>query len=217
MPLEMKWFSESPVLAILRGVTPDEVLPVSEALLAEGIKAVEVPLNSPDAFVSIEKLADKFGADALIGAGTVLTAEDVRRVRNAGGRLVVSPNFDADVTAETKAQGLASMPGVFTPTEAFAALKAGADALKYFPAELGGPAAVKAWRAVIPPDVVIAATGGVSADTLSAWLESGCQIAGAGSWLYRPGAAPSDVKARAREFGAAYKKICDKTQTDGTG
>lgn len=213
MPLEMKWFSESPVLAILRGVTPDEVLSVAGALLAGGVKAVEVPLNSPDAFVSIEKLAAEFGADAFIGAGTVLTAEDARRAGAAGGRFAVSPNFDADVTAEIKAQGLAAVPGVFTPTEAFAALKAGADALKYFPAELGGPAAVKAWRAVIPSDVVIAATGGVSAETLPAWLESGCQIAGAGSWLYRPGAAAADVKARAQELRGAYRKFCAETQT----
>ncbi len=190
-------FPGIPVLAILRGITPSDVVAVSECLIAHDIRRIEVPLNSPDAFHSIELLVARFGNDALVGAGTVLSPDDVRRLADIGCQIVVSPNFDSGVVAETKTMGMISCPGVFTPSEAFSALTAGADILKYFPAELGGPAAVKAWRAVLPPTVPLVATGGTKAENLSAWLSAGADMIGVGSALYKPGAALQDVEAKA--------------------
>ena len=186
------------VIAILRGVTPAEVLAVGHALAASGIQIVEVPLNSPQPFDSIAALVREFGESLLIGAGTVLTPAQVDQVAQAGGRLVLSPNFDATVVAQTKARGLLSMPGVATPSEGFAALAAGADALKLFPAELLGPPVLKAWRAVFPPATAMFAVGGIGIHNLAAFKQAGASGVGTGSSLYAPGTAPAEITPRAR-------------------
>jgi len=186
------------VIAILRGVTPKEVLAVGEVLVDSGIFCIEVPLNSPDPFDSIEALAREFGDRALIGAGTVLTADQVDRVADAGARLALSPNFDAAVVRRTKARNLASMPGVATPTEGFAALAAGADALKLFPSELLGTAALKAWRAVFPAGTQMYSVGGVGLDNIAAFKAAGATGVGIGSALYAPGVAIEELARRAR-------------------
>lgn len=186
------------VIAILRGVTPKEVLAVGQALVDSGIFCIEVPLNSPDPFDSIEALAREFGDRALIGAGTVLTADQVDRVADAGARLALSPNFDAAVVRRTKARNLASMPGVATPTEGFAALAAGADALKLFPSELLGTAALKAWRAVFPAGTQMYSVGGVGLDNIAAFKAAGATGVGIGSALYAPGVAIEELARRAR-------------------
>lgn len=186
------------VIAILRGVTPAEVLAVGHALKAGGIGIIEVPLNSPRPFDSIERLAREFGAELLIGAGTALTPDEVDRVADAGGRLVLSPNLDAGVVRQSKARGLLSMPGVATPTEGFQALAAGADALKLFPAEMLGPPVMKAWRAVFPKDVPMFAVGGIGAHNLAAFKAAGAAGVGTGSSLYAPGTGPADLTPRAR-------------------
>jgi 2-dehydro-3-deoxyphosphogalactonate aldolase len=192
------------VIAILRGVTPPEVLAVGRALYAGGIRVIEVPLNSPSPFDSIERLAREFGSDALIGAGTVLSAADVDRVADAGARLVLAPNFDARVVLRSKARGMLSMPGVATPSEGFAALEAGADALKLFPAELLGPAVLKAWRSVFPPATPMFAVGGVGEHNLVAFKRAGATGAGIGSSLYAPGAAPEPLVDHARALVALW-------------
>jgi 2-dehydro-3-deoxyphosphogalactonate aldolase len=186
------------VIAILRGVTPAEVVAVGQALFDGGIRVIEVPLNSPEPFDSIERLARAFGGEALIGAGTVLRDADVDRVADAGARLVLSPNFDTRVVLRTKARGLLSMPGVATPSEGFAALEAGADALKLFPAELLGPAVLKAWRSVFAPATPMFAVGGVGEHNLVAFKRAGATGAGIGSSLYAPGAVPQQLLDRAR-------------------
>ena len=186
------------VIAILRGVTPAEVLAIGHALAASGIQIVEVPLNSPQPFDSIAALVREFGDSLLIGAGTVLTPAQVDQVAQAGGRLVLSPNFDATVVAQTKARGLLSMPGVATPSEGFAALAAGADALKLFPAELLGPPVLKAWRAVFAPATAMFAVGGIGIHNLAAFKQAGASGVGTGSSLYAPGTAPADIAPRAR-------------------
>lgn len=188
------------VIAILRGVTPAEVLAVGHALFEGGIRVIEVPLNSPQPFDSIAQLARAFGGQALIGAGTVLSAADADRVADAGAGLVLSPNFDAGVVQRTKARGLLSMPGVATPSEGFAALAAGADALKLFPAELLGPAVMKAWRSVFPPATAMFAVGGVGEHNLVAFKRAGVAGAGIGSSLYAPGAAAETLAVRARRL-----------------
>jgi 2-dehydro-3-deoxyphosphogalactonate aldolase len=192
------------LIAILRGVTPDEVLPLGAALRAGGITTIEVPLNSPQPFDSIERLARAFGADALVGAGTVLAPDDVDRVADAGGRLVLAPNFDAAVIARAKARGLLTMPGVATPTEAFAALAAGADLLKLFPGEMLGPPVFKAWRSVLPPATRLFAVGGVGLHNLAPYKAAGAAGAGIGSALYSPGVAAGELERRARELHAAW-------------
>ena len=161
--------AQCPIAAILRGVKPDEIDGVGDALVEAGITVIEVPLNSPQPFESIKRLAARHGHHALIGAGTVLTAADVARVKDAGGKLIVAPNFDADVVRAAKAAGLAALPGVMTPSEGFAALKAGADGLKLFPAEIIPPAVFKAWRAVFPADTLLLAVGGVGVDNLKTY------------------------------------------------
>ena len=186
------------VIAILRGVRPPEVLAVAHALQAGGIRIVEVPLNSPEPLRSIEILVHEFGDALLIGAGTVLTADAVDRVAAAGARLALAPNFDAGVVRQCKARGLVVMPGVATPTEAFAALAAGADALKLFPAEMLGPPVLKAWRAVLPPSVPLFAVGGVGEHNLAAYKAAGAAGVGTGSSLYSPGTAPAELTPRAR-------------------
>lgn len=192
------------VIAILRGVQPDEVLAIGRALFDGGIRAIEVPLNSPSPFDSIGRLVREFGNTALIGAGTVLSADDADRVADAGARLVLSPNFDAGVVRRSKARGLLSMPGVATPTEGFAALAAGADALKLFPAELLGPGVLKAWRSVFVPATPMFAVGGVGEHNLVAFKRAGATGAGIGSSLYAPGTTPDQVLDRARRLSALW-------------
>ena len=192
------------VIAILRGVTPAEVLAIGRALIDGGIRVIEVPLNSPQPFDSIERLVREFGSEALIGAGTVLSAADADRVADAGARLVLAPNFDAAVVARTKARGLLSMPGVATPSEGFAALAAGADALKLFPAELLGPAVMKAWRSVFAPATPMFAVGGVGEHNLVAFKRAGATGAGIGSSLYAPGDEPAQLIDRARKLVALW-------------
>jgi 2-dehydro-3-deoxyphosphogalactonate aldolase len=196
---------QCPVVAILRGVKPDEVDAVGDALVESGITIIEVPLNSPDPFDSIGRLAKRHGARALIGAGTVLETPDVARVKDAGGELIVAPNFDSDVVRAAKTAGLVALPGVMTPSEGFAALKAGADGLKLFPAEIIPPTVFKAWRAVFPPDCLLLAVGGVGVDNLKIYAQAGASGYGIGSALYKPGRAPAEIAPLARALVAAAK------------
>ncbi len=194
-----------PVVAILRGVRPDEVVGVAEALIAEGIRIVEVPLNSPEPLHSIAALAEAFAGRAIIGAGTVLRAADVEEVAAVGGRLVVSPNTDAAVIAATQRLGLVSSPGFQTPTEAFAAIAAGADVLKFFPGEAATPAIIRALSAVVPKSVPMLLVGGVAADTVDRWRDTPIAGFGIGSSLYRPGDNPATVGDKAKAFAAALR------------
>ena len=192
------------IIAILRGIRPEEVLAVADALIGEGITKIEVPLNSPDAIASVAALAGRFGDVAVIGAGTVLTPADVDRVQAAGGGLIVSPDANPAVIARTKALGLLSYPGVMTPTECFAALRAGADGLKLFPGSLIGPAGLKALRAVLPEGTEVLAVGGAGPGNFAEWFAAGASGFGIGTALYRPGDGAGEVAARAREIVAQY-------------
>lgn len=195
-----------PLIAILRGIRPAEAEAALEALVAAGIGLIEVPLNSPEPFASIKAMAAKAGARARVGAGTVLTVEDVGRVRDAGGRIVVSPNTDPAVIRATKAAGIDSYPGVFTATEALAALAAGADALKFFPADALGPGGIKAIATILPAGTPLLAVGGVDAGNIDAYLEVGVAGFGIGSWLYKPGTGAEAISARAQEIVATYDR-----------
>ena len=194
-----------PLIAILRGVSTDEAAAMAEVLVAAGITQIEVPLNSPTPFASIAAMKSAVGADAIIGAGTVLSTDDVGRVRDAGGELIVSPNCDQRVIMATKAAGMASWPGVMTPTECFAALKAGADGLKIFPASLLGPDGIKAIRAVLPKGTLVYAVGGAGAENFGEWMAASANGFGIGSALYKPGLSVDDVAARAKDLVAAYE------------
>jgi 2-dehydro-3-deoxyphosphogalactonate aldolase len=197
--------AELPLIAILRGVEPHEAVAVGRALIAAGFCAIEVPLNSPQPLQSIERLAVALGERALIGAGTVLEPADVERIAGAGGRLIVMPHADHAVIRAAKAQGLLCVPGVATPTEAFGALAAGADALKLFPAEALPPAVVKAWRAVLPADVWVLPVGGITPESMVAYLAAGANGFGLGSALYQRGMSAAAVDARAERFAAAFR------------
>lgn len=200
------YFSQCPLVAIIRGVTPDEAVATARALFAGGIRIIEVPLNSPDPFASIERIAADLGNEALVGAGTVLNPADVARVKRAGGRLVVSPNMNPQVIIGTVAEGMVSSPGVFTPTEAFAALAAGAHALKLFPAEAASPRVVKAIRAVLPKKVPLLAVGGITPESMAAWLDAGADGFGLGGGIYTPGQSPDETLAKARAYVAALSQ-----------
>lgn len=193
-----------PLVAILRGLTPEEAVEVGEALLDAGFICLEVPLNSPRPLESIRLLRDALGDRAIVGAGTVLTPEAVREVVEAKGQIIISPNADADVIRETVAVGALSMPGVFTATEAFAALKAGAQVLKLFPSEIAGPAGLKALRAVLPAGQRLYAVGGVTPETLATWRTAGASGFGIGGALFRPGMTAAEVGERARAFVTAW-------------
>jgi 2-dehydro-3-deoxyphosphogalactonate aldolase len=195
---------DRPLIAILRGVKPAEVLDIGRALLEAGITRMEVPLNSPDPLESIGKLAGSYGAQALVGAGTVLTVEDVQRVADAGGKLIVSPDCNPDVILATKAAGLASFPGVMTPTESFSALRAGADGLKFFPASLIGPSGLRALLAVLPAGTETYAVGGAGPENFSEWLAAGATGFGIGTGLYKPGFSAQEVGERAKAMVEAY-------------
>lgn len=196
---------ECPIIAILRGIAPDEVVLVGETLIAAGIRIIEIPLNSPDPFESIRRLSKSVGDRGLVGAGTVLQIEQVARVQDAGGQLVVSPNTDVSVIQKTVGTGLVSIPGYFTPSEAFAAIAAGAHGIKLFPAEAATPAVVKAQRAVLPNDVPLLVVGGVTADDLGRWLAAGADGFGLGGALYRAGDTAPQVRHRATRFVAALQ------------
>lgn len=192
--------AQCPLVAILRGVTPSEAEAIGETLIEAGVRIIEVPLNSPDPLESVARLARRFGEDALIGAGTVLDPADVTRVADAGGQLIVSPNTDQQVIRAACAAGLVSAPGYFTPSEAFAAIAAGAHGLKLFPAEAASPAVVKAQRAVLPKAMPLIVVGGVTPDKVAAYLAAGADGFGLGSALYVPGMTPGEVGTRARTF-----------------
>ncbi|WP_457108218.1 2-dehydro-3-deoxy-6-phosphogalactonate aldolase [Methylobacterium sp. P5_C11] len=199
-------FAACPLVAILRGLTPDAAPDVGDALVEAGFRLIEVPLNSPEPLRSIAILAERLAGRAVVGAGTVLTPAQVDAVATAGGTLVVSPNVDPAVIAATVAAGLASLPGYQTPTEAFTALAAGATALKLFPADVATPLALKAHRAVLPPGTRVLAVGGVVPDSIAGWRQAGADGFGLGSNLYRPGKAADDVARDAASFVAALER-----------
>jgi 2-dehydro-3-deoxyphosphogalactonate aldolase len=200
-----KILARCPFVAILRGVRPGEAEAIGEALVDEGFAIIEVPLNSPEPFESIRRLAARFGDRALIGAGTVLRREDVLAVSQAGGRLVVMPNADGGIVEQAKRLELLAMPGFATPTEAFAMLRAGADALKLFPAEGASPAVLGALRTVLPPGTLVLPVGGIHAGNLGPWRAAGAAGFGIGSSLYKPGMKPEEAKRRAKELMRAFE------------
>jgi 2-dehydro-3-deoxyphosphogalactonate aldolase len=192
-----------PLIAILRGVTPQEVVGIGEAVFDAGFSLIEVPLNSPDPLDSVARLAQAFAGRAVIGAGTVLEEQEVEAVHAAGATMIISPNANIEVIERTVRAGLVSLPGIDTPSEAFAALRAGATALKLFPAEGASPSVLKAMRAVLPASVRVFPVGGITPDNMSGWLKAGAAGFGLGSALYTPGSTPEQVSIRARKFVAA--------------
>jgi 2-dehydro-3-deoxyphosphogalactonate aldolase len=194
-----------PIVAILRGVRPEEILDIAQALISGGIRAIEIPLNSPDPLTSIERLTAAHGSTCLCGAGTVLTATQVDQVKSAGGSLIVSPNTDARVIERAVSLGLAVIPGFATATEAFSAIEAGARHLKLFPAGTYGTAHLKALRAVLPNEVRVYAVGGVSTRNLPEWIAAGANGVGVGTDIFRPGQPAKDVARQAAHFVAAWQ------------
>jgi 2-dehydro-3-deoxyphosphogalactonate aldolase len=201
------YLADLPLVAILRGLKPENAEAVGQALVDAGFRIIEVPLNSPEPFRSIETLAKVLPEDVLVGAGTVLDPADVDGIRDVGGKLVVMPHADLDVIRRAKAHGLICTPGVATPTEAFAALKAGADGIKIFPAEAMPPQVVKAWRAVLPKDALVIPVGGIKPDTMKPYLEAGANGFGLGSALFAPGMAVDEVTRNALAFAQAWRAL----------
>jgi len=201
-----RYLDECPLIAIIRGVAPDEAEAIGDAIYQGGIRIIEVPLNSPDPLRSIALLAERLGERALVGAGTVLSADQVQQVKNAGGRIIVSPDTNVEVIAAAVEAGLVSSPGYFTPSEAFAAIRAGAHALKLFPAEGASPTVLKAQLAVIPKDVPVLAVGGITPDNMRPWLDAGAAGFGLGSGIYKPGQSAADTLERARAYAAGVKR-----------
>jgi 2-dehydro-3-deoxyphosphogalactonate aldolase len=201
-----RYLDECPLVAIIRGVTAAEAQAIGDAIYEGGMRIIEVPLNSPDPFDSIAKLAKRFGERVLVGAGTVLGKEDVARVSDAGGRIIVSPDTNVEVIAAAAAAGLVSSPGYFTPSEAFAAIRAGATALKLFPAEAATPAVLKAQLAVLPREIPVLAVGGIKPDNMRPWLEAGAVGFGLGGGLYKPGQSPEETLQKARAYVAGVKQ-----------
>ncbi len=201
-----RYLAACPLVAIIRGVSPDVAVEIGDALFEGGIRIIEVPLNSPQPLDSIRRLASRLGDRALIGAGTVLEPAQVAEVAEAGGRIIVSPNTQADVIEATAAAGLVSAPGYFTPSEGFAAIKAGATALKLFPAEGASPAVLKAQKAVLPKQVPVLAVGGITTDSIADWRDAGADGFGLGSALYKPGQSAEDTLVRARAFVSAVSR-----------
>jgi 2-dehydro-3-deoxyphosphogalactonate aldolase len=201
-----KYLEQCPLIAIIRGVTPTDVRPIGDALYEAGIRIIEVPLNSPAPLESIGSLARHFGGSVLTGAGTVLSSDDVQRVKDAGGGIIVSPDTNPDVISAAAAAGMVSSPGYFTPSEAFQALRAGAHALKLFPAEGASPAVLKAQRAVLPREVPIIAVGGIAPDNMQPWLEAGAAGFGLGSGLYKPGQTAAETLEKARAYVAGLAR-----------
>lgn len=212
--MNLPFLLRHPVIAILRGLTPERALGVGEALFEAGVRVMEVPLNSPDAIASIALLSDRFGDRALVGAGTVLSVDQVGAVVAAGGRLMVTPNTDNEVIVAGKRAGMVCVPGVFTPTDAFNAIRAGADALKLFPAEIAGPPGMRALRAVLPEAVAMFAVGGVAVSNLAQWRAAGAAGIGVGSALFKPDMSDDEAGAAARGFVRAW---CSHGPVDAAG
>ena len=202
-----EYLVDLPLVAILRGLQPDRARDVGMALVDAGFRMIEVPLNSPDPFRSIEILAKSLPGGVLVGAGTVMEPDDVNGVRDVGGRLIVMPHGDLKVVRRAKELGLACTPGVATPTEAFAALRAGADAIKIFPAEAMPPIIVKAWRAVLPKHVIVLPVGGIRPDTMKDYVAAGANGFGLGSALFTPAMSAPEIGRNARDFADAWKAL----------
>ena len=201
------YLAELPLIAILRGLKPENAEAVGHVLVEAGFRIIEVPLNSPEPFRSIERLAKGMPKDVLVGAGTVLDPEQVDSIRDVGGRLIVMPHADLDVIRRAKEQDLICTPGVATPTEAFAALKAGADGIKIFPAEAIPPAVVKAWRAVLPKDAIVVPVGGIKPDNMKPYVDAGANGFGLGSALFKPAMSVEEIGRNARDFAAAWQAL----------
>jgi 2-dehydro-3-deoxyphosphogalactonate aldolase len=198
------------LIAILRGINPTEMIATCEALVGAGITMIEVPLNSPDPLRSIAQASSQFAGGAAIGAGTVLTADEADAVADVGGAFIVSPDANVSVIERTRARGMQSYPGVFTPTEAFTAIRAGATGLKFFPAEVLGPPGIRAMKAVLPPAIPLYAVGGANPDNFAEYFAAGCAGFGLGTYIFKPGMTPGDVAARAQAAVAAYDRERDK-------
>ncbi|MCD6070327.1 MAG: 2-dehydro-3-deoxy-6-phosphogalactonate aldolase [Microvirga sp.] len=201
------YLAELPLIAILRGLKPENAEAVGHALVEAGFRIIEVPLNSPEPFRSIEILARTMPRNVLVGAGTVLNPEQVNGIRDVGGKLIVMPHADLDVIRRAKEQDLICTPGVATSTEAFAALKAGADAIKIFPAEAVPPAVVKAWRAVLPKDALVVPVGGIKPDTMKPYVDAGANGFGLGSALFTPAMPVEEIGRKARDFATAWQAL----------
>jgi 2-dehydro-3-deoxyphosphogalactonate aldolase len=201
-----RYLDECPLIAIIRGVTPEAAEAIGDAIYEGGIRIIEVPLNSPDPLRSIELLASRLGDRALVGAGTVMSIGQVQQVSDAGGRIIVSPDTNVEVIAASADAGLVSSPGYFTPSEAFAAIRAGAHTLKLFPAEGGSPALLKAHLAVLPRDIPVLAVGGIKPDNMRPWLDAGARGFGLGSGLYKPGQSAAETLQKARAYAAGVRR-----------